>query len=120
MGITQVQVVSVPVADQERAWAFYVDVLGFELREDAPFGEGQRWVEVAPPGAATSVALVTWFPSMPPGSVQGLVLGCGDIDATYAELAARGVPFAGPVKEEFWGRFATFTDPDGNGWVLAE
>jgi uncharacterized glyoxalase superfamily protein PhnB len=55
---------------------------------------------------------------MPPGSVQGLVLAVDDIDATYDELAARGVEFAGPVDDTPYGRFASFSDPDGNGWVL--
>ena len=120
MALTHLRVVSIPVADQERAKTFYVDVLGFELRVDASFQEGQRWVEVAPPGAETSLTLVTWFPTMPPGGISGLVLECDDIDATFAALSERGVVFAGPIEEAPWGRFATFTDPDGNGWVLAQ
>ena len=95
-------------------------MLGLELRADASFDEGQRWVEVAPPGAETSLTLVTWFPSMPPGGISGLVLGCEDIDATYAELSERGVAFAGPIEDAPWGRFATSADPDGNSWVLAQ
>ena len=67
--VTHLQVVSVPVSDQDRAKTFYVDVLGFEVRNDSRFGPDQRWVELAPPGAPTSITLVTWFPSMPPGSV---------------------------------------------------
>ncbi len=118
MGITTIVVVSVPVMDQDRARAFYQDVLGFEVRRDNPTGEGTRWVEVAPPGGETSLTLVTWFPTMSPGCVKGLVLGCDDVDATYEELAARGVVFEGPVETAPWGRFATFDDPDGNGWVL--
>lgn len=120
MGVRHIQVISVPVSDQERAKAFYVETLGFALRGDAPFGEGRRWIEVVPHDATTSISLVTWFDRMPPGTLQGIVLGCDDIDATYAELAGRGVEFDGPVEEEFWGRFATFNDPDGNGWVLAQ
>lgn len=120
MPIQHVQVVSVPVRDQERSKAFYLDVLGFALRGDAPFGEGHRWIEVVPHGATTSLSLVSWFEDMPPGSLQGIVLGCDNIDEAYAELSARGVAFHGPITEEFWGRFATFNDPDGNGWVLAQ
>ena len=70
--ITHLRLVSIPVADVDRAKAFYVDVLGFEERFDGPFGEGMRWVELAPPGAQASIALVTWFDQMPPGSVTGL------------------------------------------------
>jgi catechol 2,3-dioxygenase-like lactoylglutathione lyase family enzyme len=57
--IDQVQIVSVPVSDQERAKNFYVTTLGFEIREDTPFGEGMRWIEVAPEGSTASLALVT-------------------------------------------------------------
>ncbi|MBI4491516.1 MAG: VOC family protein [Chloroflexi bacterium] len=118
MAITCVQVVSVPVADQDRAKAFYVDTLGFELLGDNVFGDGMRWVQVAPRGTATSLTLVTWFPSMPPGSLKGLVLAVDDVEATYHELASRGVQFDGPLQDAPWGKFATFNDPDGNGLIL--
>ena len=123
MAITAVRVVSVPVSDQDRARDFYVNTLGFELRNDAPMGEGEgapRWVEVAPRGASTSLTLVTWFPTMPAGSLTGLVFECDDIHATYEELKSRGVQFNGPVEEQFWGTFATFQDPDGNSIVLSQ
>ena len=73
---------------------------------------------MGPKGSAASVTLVTWFETMPAGSTKGIVLECDDLDGTYQELAARGVRFDGPVQEAPWGRFATFEDPDGNGWVL--
>ena len=118
--IDHVQAVSVPVTDQERARRFYVDVLGLELRTDAEFGAGDRWVEVAPAGARTSLSLVTWFESMPPGSLQGLVLGAPDIHRAYDELSRRGVRFTSLVREELWGTFAVFEDDDANGIVLVE
>ena len=118
MAIDHLSVVSVPVSDQERAKSFYTETLGFELLADSPFGEGQRWIQVVPKGTATSITLVTWFETMPAGSTKGIVLECGDLDGTYQELAARGVRFDGPVQEAPWGCFATFEDPDGNGWVL--
>jgi catechol 2,3-dioxygenase-like lactoylglutathione lyase family enzyme len=68
--IKNVQVVSVPVRDQEWAKSFYVDALEFEVRADNPFGEGMRWIEVAPKGSTTSLTLVHWFEGMPPGSLQ--------------------------------------------------
>jgi len=117
---TRLRIVSVPVSDQERAKQFYVETLGFELRSDSPMGPEQRWVEVAPPGSTTALTLVTWFESMPAGSLQGLVLECDDIQATYDELGSRGVQFHGPIEQQFWGTFATFSDPDGNGWVLSQ
>jgi catechol 2,3-dioxygenase-like lactoylglutathione lyase family enzyme len=116
----RVQVVSVPVRDQDRAKAFYTDVLGFEVVTDAPFGEGQRWVEVRPPGSPTSFSLVTWFPEMPPGSLHGLVLATVDVRAAVAALRASGVAFHQEVEEAPWGTFTTFSDPDGNAFVLSQ
>ncbi len=98
--IKEVQIVSVPVSDQERAKSFYVNDLGFELRADNPWGDGMRWVEVAPEGAMTSLALVTWFEAMPSGSLQGFVVLADDIHATYDELLAKGVHFDFPPLEE--------------------
>ncbi len=120
MMIKQVSIVSVPIRDQERAKAFYVDQLGFELRRDAPWGEGMRWVEVAPVGSPTALTLVTWFESMPPGSLQGLVVTTDDIHATYAALQAKGVTFDSPPVEQPGGVLAVLRDPDGNGLVLAQ
>jgi len=118
--VKQIALVSVPVSDQDRAKAFYTETLGFELLADNPYGDGQRWLQVAPKGAETGLTLVTWFETMPPGSTKGLVLETDDVDASYQELAARGVRFNGPVEQQFWGRYATFDDPDGNGWVLQQ
>jgi catechol 2,3-dioxygenase-like lactoylglutathione lyase family enzyme len=112
--ITGVGTVGVPVTDQDRALEFYVGELGFETRRDVPFGDG-RWIEVAPPGAATTIALV-------PASIPaGIRLTTGDAGADHAELSARGVdadpevlriPEAPPM-------FAV-RDPDGNSLILVE
>ena len=82
-------------------------------------GEGQRWVQLAPAAGETSITLVTWFPNMQPGGVTGLVLETDDVEADHAELRSRGVNIT-PLENAPWGRFATFTDPDGNGWVLQQ
>ncbi len=113
-----IQFVSIPVTDQDRAKAFYVDGLGWSCGADQEFAPGRRWIDIAPPGDGAGITLVTGLDGMPAGSVQGLVLAVDDIDATYAELASRGVEFAGPVDDTPYGRFASFSDPDGNGWVL--
>jgi catechol 2,3-dioxygenase-like lactoylglutathione lyase family enzyme len=105
------------VTDQDRARDFYVGVLGFDLVADTPMGPDVRWVQVVPPGGRTTVTLVTWFPTMPPGSAKGLVLETDDLDADVAALRERGVACA-EVEEQPWGRFTTFDDPDGNGIVL--
>ena len=119
MTVTHVQLLSVPVSDQDRARDFYVDVLGFDLVRDNPMGPGRRWVQLAPKGAATGLTLVTWFPTMPPGSLKGLVLETDDLDGDVAALRDRGVVFAEDgIQVAPWGRYATFHDPDGNGIVL--
>ena len=70
----------IPVSDQAAAKGFYTDVLGFEVVRDNPMGPEQRWIQLRPPGADTSITLVTWLEAMPAGSVKGLVLSCDDID----------------------------------------
>ena len=119
MSITQLQVVSVPVSDQDRAKSFYVDTLGFTPMADEPMGPDMRWVQLSPPAGGTSITLVTWFESMPAGPASGLVLGCADIQAPHDELAGRGLSLA-PIERQSWGTFTTFQDPDGNGWVISE
>ncbi len=114
--IDQVQTVSVPVSDQERARDFYVDSLGFELRSDNEWGEGMRWIEVAPKGSATSLTLVTWFESMPPGSLQGLVVATEDIQTTHEELAAKGVYFDSPPTEMSGGCRRCSATPTATAW----
>jgi catechol 2,3-dioxygenase-like lactoylglutathione lyase family enzyme len=121
MALTNLSVVSVPVSDQDRAKRFYADTLGFSVDIDSSFGDGMRWVMLRPPGSGTAITLVTWFETMPAGSLKGSVLSCDDLDKTLADLAARGVSFnEDEAQEAPWGRWKTFDDPDGNGWVLQQ
>ncbi len=121
MALTNLEVVSVPVSDQDRAKRFYVDQLGFSEQIDAAFGDSMRWVMLRPPGSGTAITLVTWFDTMPAGSLKGSVLGCDDLEKTLAELIARGVTFGEEeIQEAPWGRWKTFGDPDGNGWILQQ
>ena len=118
MAISHVQLFSIPVTDQDRAKAFYVDRLGFELLADQPMGPDQRWVQVGPRGGQTSITLVVGFETMPPGSIKGTVLETTDLGGEVTALRDRGVVFDGEIEEAPWGRWATFSDPDGNGFVL--
>jgi len=115
----QIAIVSLPVRDQDAARGFYVEKLGFRVVADNPMGPDRRWVELAPPGGGPSVTLVTWFPTMPPGSVKGLVYEVADIASTREELLARGVA-VGELDKQPWGEFAQLDDLDGNGIVLQQ
>jgi catechol 2,3-dioxygenase-like lactoylglutathione lyase family enzyme len=118
MTISHVQLLSVPVSDQDRARDFYVNTLGFELAMDTQLGPDMRWVLVKPPGAETALTRVTWFPTMPAGSLKGLVLETDNLDRDVERLAGLGVPIANGIEDAPWGRFVQFDDPDGNGIVL--
>ena len=120
MAVRGVRVVSVPVSDQDRAKAFYVDTLGLRLDRDDASVPGLRWVQVSPTGGAPALTLVTWFDTMPAGSLQGLVLTCDDLQADYAALVARGVEFDAPLRQQPWGAEAVLRDPDGNRIVLQQ
>jgi len=121
--ISKINTVVVPVSDQDRAIEFYVETLGFEKRTDVPFGNGYRWVEVAPADAVTTIAIVPPPPGKPTGNVEtGIALQTDDVDADHADLKARGVDvdpevsrMGGPVPPMFW-----FRDPDGNTLLVVE
>lgn len=89
--VTTIGRVLVPVADQDKAIAFYTQVLGFTLTADTPFGQGSRWVEVTPPGGGTAIALVPPQGEYRPGRMTGISLGSADPRADHAELAGKGV-----------------------------
>ncbi len=119
MTIQSFEIVSVPVSDAQRAKRFYHEVLGFELLREDPMGPGQSWIQLAPKGCATTIALVTWFDAMRPGGLQGVMLNSTDIAADHAELTGRGLALTA-IEQEPWGRYAMFSDPDGNGWILRQ
>jgi catechol 2,3-dioxygenase-like lactoylglutathione lyase family enzyme len=115
----RVTTVTIPVADQDRALAFYRDVLGFEVRADASF-DGGRWLVVAPAGGAVDFTLHPPFPGQAaPGWQQGLVAHTDDIAGVVAALRAAGVD-AGEPEQVGWGLQTQFSDPDGNGFVLVQ
>lgn len=119
MSLRHIDVISVPVSDQNTAKSFYADVLGFTVVRDNPMGPDQRWIQLRPSNGETSIALVTWFDAMPAGSLRGTVLDVDDINDAQQILRDKGVDIS-EVRDAPWGRFATFSDPDGNGWVLRQ
>src|SRR5580692_10736052 len=110
MASTKVQLFSLPVTDQDRSRHFYQEVLGFEVVRDEPMGPEQRWVQLRPPGAETSITLVTWFETMPAGSTKGIVVESDDLEADVARLRSRGVIADLEIQQAPWGRFVTFDD----------
>lgn len=128
----KLELIVLPVTDVDRAKAFYEQV-GFRLDVDHRAGEAFRVVQLTPPGSACSITVGTGISEAAPGSVQGLHLVVTDIEAVRDEIAGRGVEIgdifhfgpegqvAGPDPQRSdYGSFATFSDPDGNGWLLQE
>src|SRR5688500_9227149 len=122
MSITQVGTVMVAVSDQDRAIEFYTEKLGFELRGDTPYGDGDRWVEVAPAGATTTIALVRPQQGQSVGVPANIGLTVEDVDADHAALKDKGVDvddavmrMGDPVPPMFFLR-----DQDGNSMVVVQ
>jgi catechol 2,3-dioxygenase-like lactoylglutathione lyase family enzyme len=132
--ISHLQLVVVPVSNQERSLEFY-ESLGFERRNDIPWADGYRWVEVYPPLSSTGLALIPPGPGESSGVPTGIILNTDDIDAAHAELQSLGVDvdaavarpgapeeirigpveIAGPVPPMFY-----FRDPDGNTLLVVQ
>ena len=138
----KLEVVVIPVSDVDGAKKFYEN-LGWRLDADFPFDNGFRVVQFTPPGSGCSVQFGTNITSAAPGSAHGLYLIVSDIEAAREELVSRGVAVSevfhpgtpgaqfqpegaggrvrGPAPDHGTYRsFATFSDPDGNGWLLQE
>ncbi len=136
----RLEVVVVPVSDVDRAKGFYAS-LGWRLDADFPGDGGFRVVQFTPPGSPCSIIFGSGVTSAPAGSAEGLQLVVTDIEAARAELVGHGVEVSevfhdtggvfhhagnaarasGPAPEhKTYGSFASFSDPDGNGWFLQE
>jgi predicted enzyme related to lactoylglutathione lyase len=123
--VSQVANVIIPVADQDRMLDFYTETLGLEKRADVPFGEGVkgRWIEVAPSGAATVIAICPPGPKAESGGKDtGITLQTDDIDGYHAQLQDSGVDvdaeisrMGEPVPPLFW-----FRDPEDNQLMVVE
>jgi len=139
-GEMKLEVVVLPVSDVDRAKEFY-EGLGWRLDADLAVEEGYRVVQLTPPGSGCSIIFGEGLTATPPGSFEGLQLTVYDIDRARADLVAAGVEVGetfhdatgifhhagaagrvrGPAPEHAdYGSFVSFSDPDGNGWLLQE
>jgi catechol 2,3-dioxygenase-like lactoylglutathione lyase family enzyme len=128
------EVVVVPVADVDRAKAFYSEQLGFAVDHDTTMGEGYRVVQLTPPGSGCSIVLQAGGDTkMAPGSLHGVQLCVADLKAARAQLVDRGVKvselqvFEGAGPRPYrdgdpldMAGFVFFSDPDGNGWAVQQ
>src|SRR5687768_8452541 len=114
----KLELVMVPVTDVDRAKEFYEKV-GFHADHDQVVSDDVRFVQVAPPGSACSIAFGKGLTQLAPGSLDNLQMVVADADAVHAELVERGIEVS-DVDELAWGRFVFFADPDGNGWALQQ
>jgi catechol 2,3-dioxygenase-like lactoylglutathione lyase family enzyme len=125
------EVVVVPVADLDRAKAFYADQLGFVVDHDTTVDAETRIIQLTPPGSGCSIVIGRGVvPDQPPGSLQGLQLVVPDLKAAHAQLLDAGVevsdiqvlgenptPMPDPLDNV---GFVFFSDPDGNGWAVQQ
>lgn len=129
----KLELVVVPVADVDRAKAFYAEKMGFTVDVDHKAGDTFRVVQLTPPGSACSITIGTGLTQVAPGTYQGLHLVVTDIEAARAVLVERGVdasepfhfgpegqvPGVDPNRGDY-SSFVSVSDPDGNGWLIQE
>ena len=113
----RLELVTVPVSDVDRAKAFYVEQVGFQVQQDLQVDDDHRFVELTPPGSPCSIALQTGYVHSAPGSLGGVQLNVDDVHEVHQHLLERGVDVS-EVQDYPWGRFCFFSDPDGNGWSV--
>ena len=120
--VASIGTVIVPVSDQDRTLEFFTEKLGFETRIDLAYGEGYRWLEVAPPGGQTSVAIVPPREGDPVGVETRIGFATDDVDADHAELRDRGVDVDDEVMRmgDDVPPMFFFRDPDGNRYLIVQ
>jgi catechol 2,3-dioxygenase-like lactoylglutathione lyase family enzyme len=118
--IRGIKFANLPTRDQDRALRFWTEKMGFVLATDQPFDDRQRWIELRIPKSEGRVVLFT--PDGHEDRIGGfssVVFWTDDIDATYAELEAKGVETAGPPQKAEWGSSVMFRDPDGTQYLIS-
>ena len=122
--ITDVRTIGVTVTDQDAAVAFYVDTLGFEKRLDAPISPTMRWIEVAPFGATTSIALTANDAGNEAGNRTptdtGIRFTVPDADVEHAAMSSHGVNVSDLMRWDGVPPMFSFDDPDGNRFYIVE
>jgi catechol 2,3-dioxygenase-like lactoylglutathione lyase family enzyme len=118
--LTAIRTVAIPVSDQERSLAWFVDQLGFEPRMDTELREGFRWIEVAPPDSAVSLALVSAGDALPTGVDTGIRFVAGDAEAEHAAMREHGVDIDELLRWPEVPLMFSFRDLDGNTFYVAE
>lgn len=118
--ITDVHTIGVNVRDQNEAVEFYVDTLGFEKRLDAPISPTMRWIEVAPPGATTTIALIGGDDTPAVGGETGVRFAVPDAEVEHDAMHDRGVNVGDLLRWEGVPPMYTFQDPYGNGFEVIE
>src|SRR6185436_5373409 len=115
----KIELIPIPVADVDKAKAFYVEKVGFNADHDHKVNENLRFVQLTPPGSACSIVMGVGITKMQPGSVQAYQMVVKSAKEAREELISRGAEVS-EVDEQPWGRFVYFKDPDGNSWSLQE
>jgi predicted enzyme related to lactoylglutathione lyase len=115
----KLELVAIPVADVDRAKAFYTDKAGFNADHDYTVSDEIRFVQLTPPGSACSIAIGKGLTEAAPGSVTGMQLVVTDIEAARKEFVDRGTEVS-EIQDFPWGRFIFFDDPDGNKWAVQQ
>jgi catechol 2,3-dioxygenase-like lactoylglutathione lyase family enzyme len=118
--ITTIHTVAIPATDQDRMLAFFVASLGFEKRMDAELAEGFRWIEVAPPGSAVTVAIVAASGELPAGVDTGIRFAAIDAATEHAAMTERGIDVGELLRWPTAPPMFSFRDLDGNTYYLTE
>jgi len=107
-----IELISIPVSDQQKSKEFY-QKLGFAVLVEMPFEGDKLWLQMGLPNDGAAIALVTWFPQMPPGSLQAFIIKTDNVEKDLADFTEKDLA-PGKIDQTPWGKFLSVKDPDGN------